>query len=365
MTQVDYTLTEEQELLRKTARRFLTDRVGSEKVRELMGTDSAHDADLWREAAGMGWHGLAIPEELGGAGYGFAELSIVLEEQGRAVYPGPFLSTVVLGANALLLGGSDEQKKEHLPAIAAGELTAALALLESAHGLTADTVELTVTDGVLNGRKRYVLDGHTADLVIVAARDDTDVNLFLVDGHADGVTRELTSTLDATRKQATLTFENVAAQPMPGGWDVVEQVQRLAAAALACELVGVAQRSLEMALEYARGRYQFGRPIGSFQAIKHRLADMLVRTEHSRSAAYHAARTSDDPDEFPIASALAKAIASETATWVTGEAIQVHGGIGFTWEHDAHLYFKRAKAASLLFGDARHHRALLADALGL
>jgi alkylation response protein AidB-like acyl-CoA dehydrogenase len=370
--------TEEQELLRQTARRFLTSKAGTDVVRRLMETDEGFDEGLWSETVQMGWQAMAIPEEYGGAGYGFVELSVLMEEMGRAVFPAPFLSSAVLAAQALLLGGSDDQRKSHLPAIASGEERYAFAHLEGRELGPAGVQVGATRDGggwTIDGLKSYVLDGHTATRLIVAARtgDDAEaVGLFLVDGDADGVTRQRLETMDQTRKQAEVRFEGVQVGDdallgdAPSAWPVVEQVLARGVVALAAEQVGGAQSVLEMATDYAKTRYQFGRAIGSYQAVKHALADMLVEVESAKSAAYHAARAvaSGDADEIAIAAPLAKSYCSEVFEHAAGDNIQVHGGIGFTWEHDAHLWFKRAKTSTILFGDPAHHRTKLADALG-
>ncbi|MBW3658109.1 MAG: acyl-CoA/acyl-ACP dehydrogenase, partial [Actinobacteria bacterium] len=373
-----FAFTEEQDLLRQTARRFLTSKAGTDVVRRLMETEDGFDEGLWNETVQMGWQAMAIPEEYGGAGYGFVELSVLMEEMGRAVFAGPFLSSAVLAAQAILLGGTEEQKKAHLPAIAAGEERYAFAHLEG-RDLGPSGVQLRATRGgdgwTLSGTKSYVLDGHTAARLVVAARtgDDADaVGLFLVDGDADGLTRTALPTMDETRKQAELRFADVSvgADALLGdatsAWPVVEQVVTRGSVALACEQVGGAQAVLEMATDYAKTRYQFGRAIGSYQAIKHKLAEMLVDVEAAKSAAYHAARAvaAGDEDEIAIAAPLAKSYCSEVFEHAAGDNIQVHGGIGFTWEHDAHLWFKRAKTSTILFGDPAHHRAKLADVLG-
>ncbi len=343
-----------------------------------METDDAFDAALWSETAQMGWQAMAIPEEYGGAGYGFVELSVLMEEMGRAVAPLPFLSSAVLAAQAILLGGDEAQRKEHLPAIAAGERRYAFAHLEG-RDAGPSGVQLTATpdgDGWrLDGTKSYVLDGHAADRLVVVARtgeDPGDVGLFVVAGDADGVTREVLDVMDQTRPQARILLDGVtvAGDARLGGdasaWPVVDAVLMRGAVALAAEQVGGAQAVLEMATDYAKTRYQFGRAIGSYQAIKHTLAEMLVEVEAAKSVAYHAARTvaAGDDAELAIAAPMAKSYCSEVFEHAAGDNIQVHGGIGFTWEHDAHLWFKRAKTSALLFGDPAYHRARLADALG-
>lgn len=371
--------TEEQELLRQTARKFLASKAGSEVVRRLMATDEGFDPGLWAETAQMGWQAMAVPEEFGGAGYGFVELSVLMEEMGRAVFPAPFLSTAVLSAQAILLGGSDAQKKELLPGIASGETRVAFAHLEGRdHGPAGVQATATRRDGgwTLDGTKSYVLDGHTADHLVVVARtgDGADeVGMFVVPGDAGGLTRERLETMDQTRTQARIALDGVTVgeEALLGGdaaaWPTVDRVLTRGVVALAAEQVGGAQAVLEMATDYAKTRYQFGRAIGSYQAIKHTLADLLVEVEAAKSAAYHAARVvaAGDEDELAIAAPLAKSYCSEVYEHAAGDNIQVHGGIAFTWEHDAHLWFKRAKTSTLLFGDPARHRARLADALGL
>jgi alkylation response protein AidB-like acyl-CoA dehydrogenase len=374
---MNFAFSDEQEMLRDSVRSYLTDKSPSTKVRELMETESGFDPTMWKAMADMGWQAMHIPEEHGGAGFSFLELGILLEEMGRTLTPTPFFSTVVLGATAVLIAGSDEQKAEILPAVAAGDLRLTVAQVEPGSGSWDESgIEMTaVADGDgyrLSGTKSYVLDGHTADTVIVAARTGEGVSLFLVPGDAPGLSRARLETMDMTRKQAELVFEDVAAPASallgaPGtGWDTLAAVLEFAAVALAFEQVGGAQKCMEMSVEYAKVRTQFGRPIGSFQAIKHKCADMLLHVESAKSAAYYAGwAASEENDEFPIVAPLAKAYCSDAYFDVASETIQVHGGIGFTWDHDAHLYFKRAKSSELMFGDPAYQRAILADRLGL
>lgn len=369
---VSYAPTEETTLLRNTAREFLSNRLPIATVREMMMTPDGFDRAVWEEMAELGWVGLAIPEEHGGAGYGTTELSVIFEEMGRMVTPGPFFATVGL-AVPVILGLADEaQKSGLLPGIAAGEIIATVAAFEGSRDWGLENVETTATrdgDGwVLEGVKPHVLDGHLADLILVVARTDQGLAVFPVGAGADGLTVEQVDVLDPTRRQATVTLEGVrAAAPLGSGpaGDALSRALGVASALLACEQAGGAQRCLEMSTEYAKTRHQFGRPIGSFQAVKHRCAQMLVKVEHARSVAYHAVRVTEDPAEFAIAAPLAASVASESYVWAAGENIQIHGGIGFTWEHDAHLYLKRAKSSSLLLGDPRYHRRTLGDALGL
>ncbi len=373
---MNFAFSEEQEELRRYARQWLLDRAPSKTVRELMETDEGFDRGQWSEIAEMGWQGMAIPEEYGGAGFGFLELAVLLEEQGAALLPAPFFSTVVLAANALLAAGSDQQKKEWLPKIAAGETVATLATTERNGRWDETGVEATATakdsGWTLNGTKSYVLDGHTADLVIVAARSGAGVSLFLVPGDSAGVSRVPLDTMDATRKQASIELTDVTLPPEAllgtdgGGWPIIEAVMEIAAVALAVEQVGGAQRCLDMAVEYAKDRQQFGRPIGSFQAIKHMCADMLVHVESAKAAAHYAAwAVSESNDEVKMVAPLVKSYCSEAFFRCASDNIQIHGGIGFTWEHDAHLYFKRAKSSELLFGSPSEHRKVLAGRLGL
>jgi alkylation response protein AidB-like acyl-CoA dehydrogenase len=374
MAAMYFAVSPEQEMLRDATRSYLSAKVPLTKVRELMETNDGLDQGLWDEMADMGWQSLAIPEAYGGAGYTFLELGILIEEMGRALTPAPFFSSVVLGANAILHAGTEEQRTTHLPGIASGETRVAVAIVEPGRGWSVDDVALSaeeIGDGwVVSGKKSYVLDGHTADLIIVAGRDASgEVGLFLVDAAADGVSVERIETLDMTRKQASIEFSDAVALERLGSGSSREAIERLydiAAVMLAFEQIGGAQRCMEMSVDYAKERVQFGRPIGSFQSIKHKCADMLVDVEAARSTAQYAgwALTAED-DDLGVAAALAKVRCSDAFFSVAADTIQVHGGIGFTWEHDAHLYFKRAKTDQLLFGSPAEWREKLADRLGL
>ena len=371
---MNFAFTEEQEELRKTVRAFLESKSPETAVREQMETDSGYDTAVWSQMGEqLGLQGLAIPEEFGGSGYSFVELGIVLEEQGRALLCAPFFSTVVLAANTLLHSGDDAAKAAHLPGIASGETIATLAFTEPSGKWDESGITMEATasgDGfTLTGTKMFVLDGHTASLIIVAARTAKGVSLFTVAGDAAGLTRTALSTMDQTRKQAKLEFANTPATLLGTegeGWAVLSTVLDLAAVGLAAEQVGGAQKVLEQAVEYAKVRVQFGRPIGSFQAIKHKCADMLLEVESAKSAAYYGLWcAAEQNDELPSVASLAKAYCSEAYFHATAENIQIHGGIGFTWEHPAHLYFKRAKSSELLFGDPTYHRELLAQRIGI
>jgi alkylation response protein AidB-like acyl-CoA dehydrogenase len=374
MPVMNFAFTEEQDELRKTVKAFLDSKSPESAVRELMETEDGYDPAVWSQMAEqLGLQGLAIPEEFGGSGYSAIELGIVLEEMGRALLTAPFFSTVVLAANTLLQSGDDSAKKDYLPGIASGETIATVAFTEPSGKWDESGITLEATssgDGyTLSGTKSFVLDGHIANLIIVAARTSAGVSLFAVDGDASGLTRTSLSTMDQTRKQAKLEFANTPARLIGtdgGGWDTLSTVLDLVAVGLAAEEVGGAQKVLDMAVEYAKVRVQFGRPIGSFQAIKHKCADMLLEVESAKSAAYYGMWcASEMNDELPSVASLAKAYCSEAYFHAAAENIQIHGGIGFTWEHPAHLYFKRAKSSELLFGDPTYHRELLAQRIGI
>jgi alkylation response protein AidB-like acyl-CoA dehydrogenase len=371
-------VTEEQEELRASVRRFLADRAPISAVRELMETTDGLDAGVWRQAGEqLGLQGIAIPEEYGGAGFSFAEQAIVLEELGAALYGGPYLASAVFAATALLASPDADAKKKYLPGIASGETIATLAFTEEDGSWEADAIRLAANPSPdnsaagwqLDGRKSFVLDGHTANLILVVARTGDALSLFAVPAEASGLTRTALPTLDQTRKLARLDFAAVPATLIASvgdGTAVLARTLDVAAIAQAAEQLGGAQRALDMAVEYAKVRHQFGRPIGSFQAIKHRCADLLLEVESLRSAVqYAAAAVAEDSAEVPVVAALVKAYASDVYFHVAAENIQIHGGIGFTWEHDAHLYFKRAKASELFLGDASYHREHLATRIGL
>ncbi len=371
---MNFAFTEEQEELRKTVRQFLEAKSPETAVREQMETETGFDPAVWSQMGEqMGLQGLIVPEEFGGSGYSYVELGIVLEEMGRALLCAPFFSTVVLAANTLIHSGDEAAKAAHLPGIASGETIATLAYTEPSGKWDESGITMQATasgDGwSLSGTKMFVLDGHTANLIIVAARTDKGVSLFAVDGGAAGLTRTALSTMDQTRKQAKLEFSNTPATLIGAdgeGWNILGRVLDLAAVGLAAEQVGGAQKVLEMAVDYAKVRVQFGRPIGSFQAIKHKCADMLLEVESAKSAAYYGMWCAAElNDELPSVASLAKAYCSEAYFHATAENIQIHGGIGFTWEHPAHLYFKRAKSSELLFGDPTYHRELLAQRIGI
>ena len=370
---------EEHEELRATVRQFFADQSDEQSVRSHMASETGWDADLWKQLAEqVGLTGLIIPEEHGGAGFGYQELCIVAEEMGRALVCAPYLSTAVFATNALLQCATADAQAAVLPGIASGETTATVAWSDDNGRWDLSAIEMAAQekDGgwLLDGTKAWVLDGHTADVILVAARTSAGIELFQVAGDAAGLSRESIPALDLTRKLARLRFDATSASKISDGDQSanLERVQALTIAALTAEQTGGAQACLDMAVDYAKTRLQFGRPIGSYQAIKHKCADMLVEVEFSKSAAYNACFTAADClsgegdwSELLQAASLAKSFCSETYFHAAAENIQIHGGMGFTWEHPAHLYFKRAKASELLFGDGARHREILADQVGL
>ena len=369
----DFEFTDEHDELRATVRAFLEEKSDETAVREHMASERGWDPAVWKQMAEqMGLAGLIIEEEHGGAGYGYVELLIAMEEMGRALLCSPFLGTAVLAANAIQLCADEATRKELLAGIASGEQIVSLAWAEPNRRWELDGIELRARakgDGFeLDGRKAWVLDGHVADVLLVAARSDAGLELFRVDAGAEGLSRTLVPSLDLTRKLAHVELAATPARRVSAGDQSagLERALALAVAALTAEQVGGAQMCLEMATDYAKSRLQFGRPIGSYQAIKHKCADMLVEVEFAKSAAYNACfAAAHDEDDFLECAALAKAYCSEAYFHAAGDNIQIHGGMGFTWEHPAHLYFKRAKASDLLFGDAAHHREVLAGLVGI
>ena len=371
---MNFAFSEEQEELRRSVRRFLEDKSPMTEVRRLMETTEGFDRAVWDQMANqLGLQALAIPEEYGGAGFGYVELIVVFEEMGAALLCAPYFATVALGANALLSSGDEGAKKDLLPGIASGETIATLAFTEDTGRWDADGITLVATgsggEWKLDGHKMFVVDGNNANLVLVAGRTDKGVSLFAVEGAAAGMTATPLATMDQTRKQARIEFASTPARLVGeegGAAPVLSRTLDLAAVALAAEQVGGAQRCLDMSVDYAKTRIQFGRPIGSFQAIKHKCADMLLEVESAKSAAYYAGwAAAEDSEELPVVASLAKSYCSEAYFHAAAENIQIHGGIGFTWEHDAHLYFKRAKSSELMLGDPSYHRELLAQRIGI
>jgi alkylation response protein AidB-like acyl-CoA dehydrogenase len=371
---MNFAFSEEQDELRRGVRRFLAEKSPETEVRRLMETAEGYDPAVWSQMADqLGLQSLTIPEEYGGSGFSYVELIVVLEEMGASLLCAPYFSTVALAANAILTSGDESAMKDLLPGLASGETIGTLALTEDNGRWDFDGIGLeakaTGEGWVLNGHKSFVIDGHTANLILVAGRTPKGISLFGVKDDAAGLTRTLLPTMDQTRKQARIEFKDTPASLIGSDGGAAAGLSKtldLAAVALAAEQVGGAQHCLDSSVEYAKTRIQFGRPIGSFQAIKHKCADMLLEVESAKSAAYYAGWTAaDDSDELPVVASLAKSYCSEAYFHAAAENIQIHGGIGFTWEHDAHLYFKRAKSSELLFGDPTYHRELLAQRIGI
>jgi len=372
---MDFLFTDEQLELRAAVRGFLGRKSAEESVRRLMATDAGYDPAVWQQMSDqLGLQGMAVPEEYEGAGFGYLELGIVFEEMGRALLCAPYLSSVALAAEALLRCADEAARKDLLPGLATGQRIGTLALLEQPGRWDEASVQTRAHRSgagwwVLDGGKRHVPDGHIADLILVGARTPAGIGLFAVDGAAPGVTRVPVPTLDQTRKQAHLDFAGTPARLIGDEGDggrVIRRVLDTAAILLAAEQAGGALRVVEMAAGYAGMRVQFGRPIGSFQAVKHLCADMLTEAEAARSAAYYGLwALAADSEDVPLAASLAKVYCSAAYSKIAGDAIQVHGGIGFTWEHPAHLYFKRAKSSEVMFGTPARHRDVLAARLDL
>jgi alkylation response protein AidB-like acyl-CoA dehydrogenase len=374
---MDIGFTEEQELLRASARKFLENECPTAFVRQRMAEPAAMTDVFWQQLAEQGWFGILYPEELGGSGLGLVDMTVLMEEMGRAVMPGPFFSTVLLGGAAILEVGSQAQHQEWLPRIAAGSAKVSLAWTEpnarwDAAGIVATGRE-TAGGFVLSGTKLFVADAHLSDAVVVAVRTrdgstmEDGVSLFLVPKDAAGFAVTLLPTIDETRKLCEVRLDNVAVPAASllgekhGGWPPLSRVLDRATVALCAEMCGGAQQVLDMTTAYAKIRLTFGKPIGSYQGVKHRAADMLVDVENAKSLTYYAAWAIDEGlAEAPLAVSMAKAYTSDAYRKVAGAGIQLHGGIGFTWEHDLQLYFKRAKASEVAFGDATWHRERVA-----
>jgi alkylation response protein AidB-like acyl-CoA dehydrogenase len=355
---VDFDFSDDQKFLKDEARKFLAARCSSAVVRGVLDDPArSFDADLWRGVAEQGWLGASIPEEYNGLGLGRVELCAIAEELGRAVAPIPFASTVYLLAEAVMAHGDDAQKAAILPRIAAGELIGCLATSEGPGVMTPSTLTARVENGRLTGTKIPVTDGDVADIAIVLAQEGGRAGLYLVDLKAAGVSRETLKSLDPTRGVARISFDGAGAERLGEagrGFDVLQSILDRAAVLLAFEQLGGADKCLEMAKEYALGRYAFGRVIAGYQAIKHKLADMYVKNEVARSNAYYGAwALNDDTPELPIAAAAARIAASEAFWFASKESIQTHGGMGFTWDVDCHLYYRRSRQLSLVAGAPR------------
>jgi len=376
---MDFGFNEEQEMLRQSARNLLERECPSTFVRRLMDDERGYDPALWKKMAELGWTGLVIPEEYGGAGLNYVDLVLVLEEMGRVVLPSPFIWTVMV-AEALKIAGSASQKETLLPKIAAGDLIATAAWLETSASWSPSGIALTArrsgAEFSLNGAKLFVNDAHIADCLLVAARTgasgEDGVTLLMLEKSRPGIEITPLKTMDQTRKLAEVKFTDVKATAddvigkVGEGWQYLAGAIDCGKVMLAAEMMGGAQKVLEMTVEYAKLRVQFGRPIGSFQAVQHKCANMMIDVEGAKSAVYYASwAVSNRVAEAPVAAALAKAAASDAFRRVSADGIQVHGGIGFTWDHDMHLYFKRAKSSEFTFGDAIYNRELIAQGINL
>jgi alkylation response protein AidB-like acyl-CoA dehydrogenase len=367
---MNFDFSDDQKQLRDQARKYLAERCSPKAVRVVLDGKAPYDKELWKGLAEMGFLGVAIPEEFGGAGAGHLELCVIAEEMGRALAPVPFSSTVYLAAEALLIAGSDAQKKKWLPKIASGEAIGTLALFEGAGNPSPKAIKLAANGGTLSGAKKPVPDAALADFAVVAARTgsggrESDISLFLVDMKGGGVeVKELTN-VDPTRGQAEVTFRNCKAEPLGAtgeGWSILSQVLDRAAVLTAFEQVGGADRALEMGRDYALDRIAFGRPIGSFQAVKHMLADMYVSATLARSNCYYGAwALSTNAGELPEAAAAARISATQAFQHCAKNNIQVHGGMGFTWEFDCHMYYRRANAVALGLGSLSYWEDALID----
>ncbi len=362
-----FDLNDEQQQIKRTANEFLASRYKPERIRELAETEVGFEEADWQEMVELGWPGLALPEEYGGQGLGIVELAAVFEEMGYGLAPSPLLSNTVAGL-ALALCGSDDQRAEFLAPLASGEKRGTVALIDAGSPGTIGEFEMEARQGdggvTLEGEKVLVMDAAAADFMLVATADG---RRHIVETDQSGVTINREPSIDLTRLVYSVGFDGVevaAERTLSGeGRDYYPVLQRVCVA-LAAEMTGIAQRTLEMAVDYAKERQQFGRPIGSYQAVSHRCAQMLLETEGARSATYYAAWTADaSPDDLPLAASMAKAYASDAGWRVANASLQVHGGIGFTWEHDLHLWLKRARADASMFGDAHWHRERVADVI--
>ncbi|WP_194790330.1 acyl-CoA dehydrogenase family protein [Pseudomonas sp. UFMG81] len=378
---MDFAFTDEQEMIRESAEGFLADVSDCAAVRVAMASELGYDAALWqRVCSELCWPAIHIPEAYGGLGLGFVELAILLEQMGRRLFCSPFFATACLATPALLLAGNEVQKQRWLPAIATGELSATLAWGDGG-GWLAEGVGVTATpegEGyVLEGEYGQVVDGHSAQLLVIAARVAEGISLFLVEAGQQGLTRQWQPTMDQTRRLGKVSLERVYVGPEAllgeagKAWPVLQDVLRLACVGLAAEQVGGAQQALDLSVAYLQERQQFGRPLATFQALKHRAADMMLQVECARSASYYAACVAQEvldeagdrqvAEELPLAAALAKSQCSHTYFHCAAEAIQLHGGVGFTWEYDPHLYFKRARASESYLGAPAWHLRQIAD----
>jgi alkylation response protein AidB-like acyl-CoA dehydrogenase len=378
---MDFELGEEQVMLKTSARDFLEKECPKKLVRDMIEDEQGYSPDLWKKMAGLGWQGLVIPEEFGGSNMSFLDLSVLLEEMGRALVPGPFVPTVVLTGRAITAAGSQEQKKGFLPKIASGDTIMTLALTEPGSGPEASDIAVKATPAgdnfTINGTKLFVPDAHVADYILCAARTkggakkENGITLFLVDAKSNGITIEVLKTMTGEKlcevvfKNVTVPGENILGE-LDRGWPIVQKILQEATIAECAWMTGGARWVLETTLDYAKERVQFGVPIGSFQAIQHKCADMAVEVEGATSLVYYAAwAISENDPGATMAAHIAKAWCSDTYKHITFDGVQIHGGIGFTWDHDMHLYLKRAKSSEVAYGDASYHREKVAQLLNM
>jgi len=370
---MDFAFSEQQDLLRASARQFLERECPADMVRHWSDAPQGYSPDLWQKMAALGWMGLMLPETYGGSGLSFVDLTILMEEMGRTLLPAPFFSSIALGALTLLETGSDEQRQQMLPRLVRGEMKVCVALLEAdgrydPRGI-AMRASIRGNRATLNGTKLFVVDAHVSDYIICVARTrggrdpESGISLFVLDITSPGIACTPLMSIDQTRRLCEVSFTRVGVslEAMLGGrdaaWPTLQRALDKATVALCAEMVGGAEKAMEMCVDYGKTRVQFGRPIGSFQAVKHKIADMKVWVENAKSVVHYAAWAVDrDAPEASRAASMAKAYCSEMYTQVTADGIQVHGGVGFTWDHHMHLYFKRAKSSEVLLGDSTWHR---------
>jgi len=378
---MDFELGEEQVMLKTSARDFLDKECPKKLVRDMMEDEKGYSPELWKKMAEQGWMGLAFPEKYGGADMTFLDLVVLLEEMGRALVPGPFLPTVVLGGLPILANGTEEQKKQFLPKIASGELIMTMAFTEPSGSLEASGITVKATPSgdnfVINGTKLFVLNAHVADNIICVARTkdgsnkEDGITLFIVDAKTPGISIEVLKTMTG-EKQCEVVFKNVSVPKgnilgkLDQGWPIMQKILEQAAVTECAWMIGGARWALETAVDYAKERVQFGVPIGSFQAIQHKCANMLVEVEGATAITYYAAWAVMESDPgVTLAASMDKAWCSDIYKHVAADGIQIHGGIGFTWDHDMHLYFKRAKASEVAYGDGDYHREKVATLLNM
>jgi hypothetical protein len=360
---MNFDFSDDQKLLKEQARKFLTDKCSRKLVRSVLdNNNNQYSKELWHEVVNMGWTATAIPEEYGGLGLGMLELCVIAEELGRSLAPIPFSSSIYVFAEFLKVYGSEDQKKQYLPKIASGELIGSFAFPETKGTPRTNNINSKVEKDKLSGKKLPVNDGQIADLLIVAANSDNNqshnsLSLYIVETNQDGVKEKLLDTLDPTRPSSQIEFSNVTCSVLGEkgeGWSMIQNILNRAAVLFAFEQVGGAQVALDEAKKYSIERYAFGKPIGSFQALKHKMADMYVKNELAKSNAYYGAwALSTDSMELPVAAAGARVSATEAFHYASKENIQIHGGVGFTWEYDCHLFYRRSKLLSLNLGSIR------------